>query len=67
MICYVEKNMLARTEVQLLTDVTNHYQALICEIGGSDCKETVPTAQKLEVNILKKFGERIRIEKGQTK
>ena len=53
--------------MHLLTDINDHYQALVHDIGGEYFRDATPSAQKLELKIVKHFGNRIKIEKGKTK
>ena len=66
-ISYIEDTIIRNKMVLQLTDVNNHYQLLVRDIGGEDYQDAMTAVHNMEVQIGKHFGNRIKIEKGKTK
>ena len=61
---YVQETVLNNNEVHLVRDINNYYEALLHQIGKEKGHDFKYSTQKLEVKLIKYFGEKVKILKG---
>ena len=64
---YIEDIIIDSKEVHLTSSINFQYKMLLIEIGGEEFIESNFTTQKLEMKLLKHFGDKIVIHKGKTR
>ena len=64
---YILVNIINNGEVHQLTDVNDYYRVILREMGRNDSREIQSAANKLEKRLLKKYSDKLKIEKGKTR